>query len=151
MSSLSDETKKFHRDWYRDRYSQKIEKSLDTEKSRDEMSHSVSQMSDELWKIMVENGRLLVASPMIICKSMRSRKGGFSSSSRCLMLCWSNKGFFKLNAQLITVLQELEKLSSTISVISFWFFYFVWLLLRLNSFTSGPILFLVIEIAGILL
>ena len=49
--ALSDETKKFHRDRYRDffrdqnfqdrdRYSQKIEKSLDTEKSRDEMSHS---------------------------------------------------------------------------------------------------------------
>ena len=44
---MSDETKQFHRDRYQDffrdrvRYSQKIEKSLDTEKSRDKMSHSV--------------------------------------------------------------------------------------------------------------
>ena len=44
LNIFKTDTETFFRDQYfrdRDRYSQKIEKSLDTEKSRDEMSHSV--------------------------------------------------------------------------------------------------------------
>ena len=35
--------------------------------------------------------------------------------------CWSNKAVLRLNAQLVTVIQELEKLSGAISVICFSF------------------------------
>ena len=51
---IETDTETFFRDQNfrdRDRYSQKIEKSLDTEKSRDEMSHSGGHWSSGHWSI----------------------------------------------------------------------------------------------------
>ena len=88
---------------------------------------------ERLWWKEGEKGRLLLASPMIICKRWDQGRVGFLLLrvvwcfwcwccwcwSWC---CWSNKAVLKLSAQLITVIHELEKLSSTISVIWFCFF-----------------------------